>query len=49
MEARPFVIDVPPTLTKEQQELVDDLARVLNGNPRERVLRDAAASVGGAS
>jgi molecular chaperone DnaJ len=43
-----FTIDVPPKLSAEQEEIVDDLARVLNGNPRERVLRDAAASVGGA-
>ena len=41
-----FVIDVPERLTKEQQELVDDLALIMNGNPRERVLRDAAASAG---
>ena len=32
----------------EQQELVDDLALIMNGNPRERVLRDAAASAGAA-
>jgi molecular chaperone DnaJ len=43
-----FVIDVPQQLTSEQAEVVDDLARVLNGNPREHVLRDAAASSGGA-
>src|SRR5215213_1944771 len=36
-----FVIDVPPRLSKEQQEIVDDLARVLDGNPRESVLREA--------
>jgi molecular chaperone DnaJ len=39
-----FVIDVPDTLTDEQREIVDDLARVMNGNPRERILRDAAAT-----
>jgi molecular chaperone DnaJ len=43
-----FVIEVPDRLTKEQRELVDDLAVILNGNPRERVLRDAAASAGAA-
>jgi molecular chaperone DnaJ len=43
-----FTIDVPPKLNAEQREAVEDLARVMNGNPRERVLRDAAASVGGA-
>jgi molecular chaperone DnaJ len=43
-----FVIDVPRSLNREQAEIVDDLARVMNGNPRESVLRQAAASVGGA-
>ncbi len=38
-----FVIDVPETLTDEQREIVDDLARVMNGNPRERILREAAS------
>jgi hypothetical protein len=37
------VIDVPGELSDEQREVVDDLARVMNGNPRERVLREAAA------
>jgi molecular chaperone DnaJ len=37
-----FVIDVPDTLTDEQKEIVDDLARVMNGNPREKILREAA-------
>jgi len=41
-----FVIDVPEKLTAEQRELVDDLGRVMNGNPREGVLRQAAASAG---
>ena len=39
-----FVIDVPSELTAEQRELVDDLASVLDGNPRESILRQAAAS-----
>ena len=43
-----FVIELPAKLNKEQADAVDDLARVLNGNPREGVLRDAAASVGSA-
>jgi molecular chaperone DnaJ len=42
-----FVIDVPAELSTEQREVVDDLARVMNGNPRERVLREAAASTEG--
>ncbi|MEA2292450.1 MAG: molecular chaperone DnaJ [Solirubrobacteraceae bacterium] len=43
-----FVIEVPAKLNAEQAEAVEDLARVLNGNPRESVLRQAAASTGGA-
>jgi molecular chaperone DnaJ len=39
-----FVIEVPESLTDEQREVVDDLARVMNGNPRERILREAAAT-----
>jgi len=38
-----FVIDVPGELTKEQAEIVEDLGRVMNGNPRERILREAKA------
>ena len=29
-----FVIDVPDTLTKDQQKAIDELAEVMNGNPR---------------
>jgi molecular chaperone DnaJ len=36
-----FVIDVPEELTPEQAEIVDDLGRVMNGNPRAALLRDA--------
>jgi DnaJ-class molecular chaperone len=32
-------IDVPGELTDEQLAAVDDLAAVLDGNPRERILR----------
>ena len=39
-----FVIDVPDSLTDEQKEIVKDLARAMNGNPRERILREAAAT-----
>jgi molecular chaperone DnaJ len=42
-----FAIDVPAKLSDEQRDAVDDLARVMNGNPREAVLRQAKASVGG--
>jgi molecular chaperone DnaJ len=31
-------IDVPSDLSKEQQEVVDELATVIDGNPRERLL-----------
>ena len=33
-----LVIDVPSSLSDEQREVVDDLAAVMNGNPRERLL-----------
>ncbi len=33
-----LVIDVPSSLSKEQQEVVDELATVIDGNPRERLL-----------
>ena len=35
-----LVIDVPRTLSQEQREAVDDLAAVIDGNPRERILRN---------
>jgi molecular chaperone DnaJ len=38
-----FVIDVPSELTAEQREAVDALSRVMNGNPRESMLRAAGA------
>jgi molecular chaperone DnaJ len=33
-----LAIDVPSSLSREQQEAVDDLAAVIDGNPRERLL-----------
>ena len=30
-------VEVPRTLSKEQEEVVDELAQVMNGNPRERL------------
>jgi molecular chaperone DnaJ len=39
-----FVIDVPRELSDEQRRAVDELSKVMNGNPRERILRDAARS-----
>jgi molecular chaperone DnaJ len=41
-----FALDVPAALNDEQRDAVEGLARVLNGNPRESVLRQAKASVG---
>ena len=32
-----FVLDLPDSLTAEQEAAVDDLAKVLNGNPRARL------------
>ena len=32
-----FVIDVPRSLNKKQQQAVDSLADVIEGNPRERL------------
>jgi molecular chaperone DnaJ len=37
-----FVIEVPRDLTAEQRKAVDELSKVMNGNPRERILRAAA-------
>jgi molecular chaperone DnaJ len=36
-----FVIDVPGDLSDEQRRAVDELSKVMNGNPRERILREA--------
>ncbi len=33
-----LVVDVPSSLSREQQEVVDELATVMDGNPRERLL-----------
>ncbi|MGH2970378.1 MAG: molecular chaperone DnaJ [Solirubrobacteraceae bacterium] len=42
-----FVIDVPHELSDEQREAVEALSRTMNGNPRERLMRDAKAASGG--
>ena len=34
-------VDVPQSLSKEQKEAVDELASVMNGNPRERLFGEA--------
>ena len=38
-----FVIDMPAKLTDEQKAAVEQLSKVMNGNPRERILRAAGA------
>ena len=35
-----LTIDVPRSLSKEQSEAVDELATVMDGNPRERLLSE---------
>jgi len=37
-----LVIDIPRSLSREQREAVDDLAAVIDDNPRERILKDGA-------
>jgi hypothetical protein len=32
------MIDVPRSLSREQREIVDELASAIDGNPRERLL-----------
>jgi molecular chaperone DnaJ len=39
-----LVIDVPRSLSEEEKDVVDELATVMNGNPRERILKDTKAS-----
>ena len=39
-----FVIDVPRELDERQREVVEELSKVMNGNPREDLLRRAGAA-----
>jgi molecular chaperone DnaJ len=39
-----FVIDVPRELDARQREVVEELSKVMNGNPRAELLRQAAGS-----
>ena len=39
-----FVIEMPTDLTQEQKDAVEALSKVMNGNPRERILRAAGRS-----
>jgi molecular chaperone DnaJ len=41
-----FVIDVPSTLSEEQQAAVDELSKVMNGDPRERLFAAGATTDG---
>jgi len=41
-----FVIDVPAALSPEQDEAVDKLSEVMDGNPRARLFDGAAAGGG---
>ena len=41
-----FVIEVPKDLNEEQLAAVEQLSKVMNGNPRERILRAAGAGTG---
>src|ERR671932_168768 len=42
-----FVIEVPRDLSTEQREAVEALSKSMNGNPRERLMRDAARAASG--
>ena len=42
-----LTIDVPSSLSHEQREVVDELAAVMDGNPRERLLRGRQELGGG--
>jgi molecular chaperone DnaJ len=44
-----FVIDVPATLTPEQQVAVDRLSEVMNGNPRADLFANAGPAAGGSA
>jgi molecular chaperone DnaJ len=35
-----LVIDVPRSLSREQKKVVDELAQVMDGNPRERLFAE---------
>jgi molecular chaperone DnaJ len=41
-----FVIDVPKNLSKEQEEALDGFSKVMNGDVREGLLRDARKTAG---
>jgi molecular chaperone DnaJ len=39
-----FVLDVPSSLSPEQREAVEQLSKVMNGNPRDRLFTQAGAN-----
>jgi molecular chaperone DnaJ len=41
-----FVIDVPASLSSEQDEAIDQLSKVMNGNPRAKLFEQAAEASG---
>ena len=43
-----FLIDVPASLSKEQEEAVDELSKVMNGDPRARLFPAGAGARAGA-
>jgi molecular chaperone DnaJ len=43
-----FVIDVPASLSREQKAAVDELSKVMNGNPRARLFAGRSADGAGA-
>jgi len=44
-----FVIEVPTTLTREQKAAVEELSKVMNGNPRAKLFAEAGAASGKAA
>ena len=44
-----FVIDVPATLSPQQEHAVDELSKVMNGDPRARLFQAAEAASGKAA
>jgi molecular chaperone DnaJ len=43
-----FVIDVPASLSKEQEQVVDELSKVMNGDPRAKLFPTGAGAGAGA-
>lgn len=41
------MIDVPASLTKEQEDAVDELSKVMNGDPRANLFAEAGPAGSG--